>query len=408
MPSDACIVAGGGRGEPGLESQGAGREDRSSDVTTLAHFMPMKDQWDAAVLRMSRPTPFLLHGWLSAWWRTREHHADVRVYVQRQGSRVVVGLPLRIQRTPFGFSRASLLGSATAPLVDVVEAGSGDPGVAVNVIRRALQECGVIDLYPLPPESAVLRWSETERDIATIPSARSPVLDVRGDWDALYTHTYSAKRRALHRRRRRQLASGGSLEVVIGREADELASALEDAFTLHRARWAGRGDVTRFADPPSRAFHRAAIEALADDDVARILLIRVNRAAVAFVWYFVLARRMYIYRLAYDPSIGRHSPGTMAVLEALRAGIEQERVETVEFLRGLDTYKLEWATRVDVLSRAALGRSRAHGVAAEMVLQSVRVRRRVNGFRTSARRSFAAVRCRARERQGKGASDSLR
>ena len=32
-------------------------------------FAGLDARWDGLVRAMPRPSPFLLHGWLSAWWR---------------------------------------------------------------------------------------------------------------------------------------------------------------------------------------------------------------------------------------------------------------------------------------------------------------------------------------------------
>src|SRR5690349_3886461 len=47
---------------------------RVIEVETIADerdFAALHGEWDALVLAMPRPSPFLLHGWLLAWWR---HH----------------------------------------------------------------------------------------------------------------------------------------------------------------------------------------------------------------------------------------------------------------------------------------------------------------------------------------------
>src|SRR5436190_12663105 len=208
-------------------------------------------------------------------------------------------------------------------------------------------------------------------------SARSPVVDLDRDWGTAYRETYSNRRRALHRRRRRQLSSLGPLDIDIAKRTGDLTVALDEALAIHALRWSGRGDVTHFASPVSRIFHRAAIASLGESDVIRILLLKVGGKAVAFVYFFVFAGRMYIYRLAFDPSAGRYSPGTIAVLEAIRTAMGED-VQTVEFLRGMDEYKLAWANRIDRLERALLSTSRPHQLAGEAISREARARRRIH------------------------------
>ena len=81
------------------------------------------------------------------------------------------------------------------------------------------------------------------RASALIQRIESPVLDLSAGWDAVYRDKTNAKKRNLHRRRRRQLGEQGELTVTVARELPELRPALEEAFTCTTcAGRAGRTD----------------------------------------------------------------------------------------------------------------------------------------------------------------------
>jgi CelD/BcsL family acetyltransferase involved in cellulose biosynthesis len=367
-------------------------------ATTIEEFQAVGPAWDRAVERMKRPTPFLLHGWLTAWWRVVDAGADVRVHARCDGDRILAGLPLRIDWDHGGLRKASILGSATAPLADLVVDAQAAPAVVGEALADGLADARLLDLYPLPPESPVLGDATSEFRTNVLESARSPVLELDGDWGTVYEETLSSRRRSLHRRRLRQLSALGELDVVIAKTPGELPLALDEALEIHALRWRGRGDVTHFASRESRAFHRALIESLGGSDVIRILLLKVGGRTVAFVWYFVFAGRMYLYRLAFDPSVGRYSPGMVALLEALRAATD-EGVRAVEFLRGTDDYKLAWTERVDSLERVVVSRARPYQLAARLVLQKARARRHMQSRRAQVRRAIGPATAR-RVREG--------
>jgi predicted N-acyltransferase len=50
-------------------------------------------EWDALVERLARPTPFLLHGWLTTWRRHFGGGARLAVGVTREGDRLTGALP---------------------------------------------------------------------------------------------------------------------------------------------------------------------------------------------------------------------------------------------------------------------------------------------------------------------------
>jgi CelD/BcsL family acetyltransferase involved in cellulose biosynthesis len=168
----------------------------------------------------------------------------------------------------------------------------------------------------------------------------SPTLDLSPGWDAVYREKTSSKRRNLHKRRWRQLAEGGEVTISVASDPDSVSAAMTDAFRLHDLRWHGRPDGSEFTTPDGRPFNDAAARRLAGDGVVRILTLSVGGTPVAFHYYFMLARRMYVYRLAFDPALGKCSPGLLATLAALEAASE-EGATTVEYLGGGERYKLE-------------------------------------------------------------------
>jgi CelD/BcsL family acetyltransferase involved in cellulose biosynthesis len=174
------------------------------------------------------------------------------------------------------------------------------------------------------------------------------VLDLSRGWEATYRAKTTSKKRSFHRRRRRQLAGVGKLEVSVARTRAELEPALEEAFRIHALRWQGRPDGSGFVTPTGLRFHRASLLALADLDVPRIVTHKVDGRAIAFHYYFALQGRMYLHRVAFDPAFARFSPGLLNILDTLEIGAA-EGLTHVEFLGGAERYKLELADRMEPL-----------------------------------------------------------
>jgi len=207
------------------------------------------------------------------------------------------------------------------------------------------------------------------------PGGEAPVLDIPGSWDEAYRAKMSSKKRGQNRRRRRNLAKLGKVEVVVARTKDELATALEDAFVLHSLRWSGRPDGSDFATPTGRRFHRAAILALADADVPRIVTTKVGGRPAAFHYFFALERRMYVHRMAFDPALGHHSPGWLNTLDAIEAAAA-EGANRVEFLGGAERYKVELSDRFEPLYEAfGLHGSLRGAAAAEAQVRAIELRK---------------------------------
>jgi CelD/BcsL family acetyltransferase involved in cellulose biosynthesis len=310
-------------------------------ATTQDELEALAAEWDDLVRAMPRPSPFLLHGWISEWWRYHGAGGELRVHVARRNGKLAGALPL-FSRRRSGLRITEFLGSYTSALADLMLADSDDRAARDALAERAAsRRQDLADLFGLPAESSLAAALGTER-LRMIERVEAPVLDLRGGWAEAYRAKTSSKKRNLHHRRRRQLAELGRLETVRARTLEELEPALEDAFRLHELRWAGRPDASGFATERGRQFHRAALGRLAKLDVPRIVTLKLDGQPIAFHYFFALYGRMYVHRLAFDPALARYSPGLVNTLDALEAAGD-EGLERVEFLGGAERYKVELA-----------------------------------------------------------------
>jgi CelD/BcsL family acetyltransferase involved in cellulose biosynthesis len=242
------------------------------------------------------------------------------------------------------------------------------------MVARVATDADLFDLYGLPTRSHIA--DAVGSSIALIERVEAPVLDLSPGWEAVYHAKTSSKKRNLHRRRRRQLSELGQLEVVVARDLEDLRPALEEAFRLHLLRWEGRPDGSGFATPVGQRFHREVLETLAEFDVPRIVLLKLDGRAIAFHYYLAFEGCMYVHRLAFDPAVGRFSPGLVNTLDTIEAAAA-EGLTRVEFLGGAERYKLELADRTEPLchglglARNARGRA---AVSARLAMIRLRLR----------------------------------
>ena len=336
-------------------------------------FEQLAPEWDALVRASPRPSPFMLHAWLDAWWRHYGDGAELFVPVARRDGRFVAALPLLV-RPHLGLRAARFLGGRQSALADLLLAPGEEASVGRAMAAHVAADADFVDLYGLPTASNVAQ--ALGPSIQVLERVEAPVLDLSRGWEAVYRDKTNSKKRNLHGRRRRQLGELGRLEVVVARDLDDLRPALEDAFRLHLLRWEGRPDGSGFGTPTGKRFHREVLEALADLDVARIVLLKLDGRAIAFHYYLALEGRMYVHRLAFDPAFGRYSPGLVNTLDTLEAAAG-EGLTRVEFLGGAERYKIEFADRTEplchALGLAANTRARA-AVASRLAMIRLRLR----------------------------------
>ena len=318
-------------------------------VSNETAFSELGVQWDTLVRAGPRPSPFLLHAWLLEWWRHYGDEGELAVHVAYRDGRLVGALPLCV-RPKRGLRVTSFVGGDPG-LADTLLADGESVSTANALAERASgADQDLAEFSGLPADSRLIAGLGPSA-LTLIERADAPVLDLSPGWDSVYATKFSSKQRSHHRRRRRQLAQLGRIDVEVARTVDELKAALEDAFVLHDLRWQGRPDGSGFTTPAGRRFSHAAAEALAPLGVPRIVTLKVDGRAVAFHYFLALEGRIYVHRIAFDPEFSRYSPGVVNTLDAIEAAAA-EGATRVEFLGGAERYKVDLADRLEPLYMA--------------------------------------------------------
>ncbi len=301
--------------------------------------------WDELVAAQRRPSPFLLHAWVAEWARAFGDGAELQVHTARRDGRLVGLLPLQVVRRG-GLRVAEFAGGTLTNFADLLVA----PGEPAETAERLVQRADGFDFAHLHGLSAGSRLA-ARASLSVVERVGAPVLDLTGGWDAVYHAKTSSKRRNLHRRRRKQIESLGRVETRVARTPDEIDAVIDDTFRLHELRWAGRHDGSGYATAAGRAFHRVAARRLAEKGNSRIVTLDLDGTPIAFHYYFALAERMYVHRLAFDPAYAQWSPGLINTLDALQTAAD-DGLTLVEYMGAADRYKVELSDRLEPMHDA--------------------------------------------------------
>lgn len=314
-----------------------------SDIEGLRALAP---EWDGLVLAAARPSPFMLHAWVTAWWQHFGAGARLAVVTARRGSALVGLAPMYIRRHR-GLRVCRALGGHESALGDFMVAGDADGSVARALLAH-LQKLrfDYLDVFGCPGAGVLARLGDPKLNV--VRRVDAPVLHMPQGWDATYASRVKSRTRNLHRRRMRQLAQVGKVSWTTARTPDEVERELAHAFEIHALRWRGRPDGSTFGIPGKHSFHREAARALASQGVVRIVTLRIDGRPIAFQYWFLLGTTMYLHRIAFDPALARSSPGQMTLLHAI-AQASADGVLRVEFLGGDERYKIELADRIEPL-----------------------------------------------------------
>jgi CelD/BcsL family acetyltransferase involved in cellulose biosynthesis len=322
---------------------------------------------------MPRPSPFLLHGWISEWWRHYGEGATLTVHVARRGDRLVGALPL-CRRRRLGLNVTEFIGGKTAALADLMISDEEGEDTTALLTAQARESSGdFADLFGMPAHSRLIAALPLG-SVSLIERLEAPVLDLGADWNAVYERL-SSRARADRRRRRRQLERAGAVELSVARTVEELGPAITEALRIHALRWQGRRDPSGLGTPVGRRFHRSALLRLAEQRIPRLVTLSLDGRPIAFALYLQLERTIYGLVMAFDPAFARFGPGTETLFCALETAAA-EGVERVEFLGAATENKLRFTDRLEPIYEGIGLASTVRGRAAvEILAGGIEVRR---------------------------------
>lgn len=273
--------------------------------------------------------------WASLWWGRygRDGRLRVAVLLGPGGERRAL-LPLVIWRhRPARIAR--FLGYGTADQLGPICARTDRPAAA-RALRQALGDarCDVLLAEHL---SVREEWAALLGGGAVLRREGFPILRAEGGWDA-----YLATRTPHFRRKI------ASLERRLGRAADVRFRLVDDPagldgdldilFSLHRARWPEGSEFLTH-----EVFHREIARRALGEGWLRLWFCELDGVPAACWYGFRFAGVESHFQSGRDPRFERESPGTVLLVQTIRAALD-DGVAEYRFLRGGEAYKGRFAT----------------------------------------------------------------
>jgi hypothetical protein len=134
-------------------------------------------------------------------------------------------------------------------------------------------------------------------------------------------------------RKQRKLARehGYDIRLYTG---NGLQQAMADFNTVYSASWKAKELFGDFVD--------GLAERLSGRGWLRLAVLYIGGKPAAAQFWFVAHGKASIFKLAYDESWKRYSPGSILIHYLMKHVIDSDQVEEIDFLTGNDTYKQDW------------------------------------------------------------------
>ncbi len=142
--------------------------------------------------------------------------------------------------------------------------------------------------------------------------------------------TFASRKSGSSRKKLRQLAAVGAVEVVNERTPTSAEAAFEIFLQLEAASWKGREGTALLCDVNDARFCRRLIRNLAACGLASVALLCVDGDAIAAQVLLYSGQRAYTWKTAFKSSFARFSPGVLVVDQAARRLLESGQVTTID------------------------------------------------------------------------------
>ena len=279
------------------------------------------------------------------WFRTVTAHALPPGATPAFAVATVDGSPAAVM--PMMRMANGQLGGLTTPYTCVFQPVAGPAAMGHDVVLEAGRQLGRfcrgqatvrIDAIPaewtglVPFEAGLRAAGWLVRRFEHFGNWHEPVAGL--GWDGYLTGRPGELRTTVRRKLKRG-ERDMTLEVVRGGGALEPAIAAFER--VYGASWK--------ATEPSPAFNPALIRMAAIRGELRLAVLRAAGQAVAVQFWIVAAGRATVLKLAHDEAFKPLSPGTVVTAMMIRALLDDEAVDELDFGRGDDPYKALWTTR---------------------------------------------------------------
>ncbi len=299
-------------------------------ATSLAEIEPHRVAWQKLMSRAVEDNFYLSPVFLTATLRhlVRERCLVVFVYRTDAGGEHLVAV------APFSRNHPTLKipftilcgfvgphGYLSHPLLD-----RDDPGGALDALWEWIEQSvhpwkmiffqGISEASPFLPQLKSMLEKRGRRFLSKRMFMR-PMLDRCENFDD-YLASLPYARRKTYRRRWKQLANDGVVEVVLHRNLYQAGDLAERFLQLERLGWKGSHGTAMACARDDADFFREIVANCGREGNLFFVELKFNDKSIAMTANFVAGRTLFAFKIAYDPDYRNYSPGILAEIQTVK------------------------------------------------------------------------------------------
>lgn len=228
-----------------------------------------------------------------------------------------------------------------SPIVDIIVNKSHiDKSQAFNAIfdflKNSSKNWDSLLLTPIKEDTKQVVSSSASLlgfSVDCCPTTLNYFLPVTDDYQG-YFNGLSSRVRNTVTRQTKKLTKLGSWHIRMFTSENELDLALRQYHEIYNQSWKVK--------EPFPSFINGLVILAAKKNWLRLGILSINDEPVACQLWLVVNDNAYIYKLAYKKGFENYSPGTVLNNHMYKVTIDVDRVKSIDFLTGCDSYKKDW------------------------------------------------------------------
>jgi CelD/BcsL family acetyltransferase involved in cellulose biosynthesis len=303
----------------------------------LAELAPIMPQWQSLAGRALAPNVFYEPAFALAAAPVFGRDAGAGLVWSRTAPARLVGLfPATIERRRYGVPLPVLVGwthryaPLGAPLIDQ-EAGETVIDAWLGHLAADAPLPNLMLLPYLPAEGPLARALDAA---LARHGGRSKLFDRHaraelapgGDRNGYIEHAVGKKKLKELRRQLRRLGKDGAVTSTVATEPKALASWLGDFLALEASGWKGRAGTAARNHADIRSFIETAVVALAAEGKAHVARLCLDGRAVAAMIVLQSKDTAWAWKIAYDETAARASPGVQLLLDVTKVLLDDPKI----------------------------------------------------------------------------------
>ncbi len=307
----------------------------------LGQLEAIAEEWRALAVRALEPNVFYEPSFAlpAAQVFGRDAFA-VLVWSRTQPRRLLGFFPARIEWRRYAFKLPVVVGSTHpyGPLgVPLVAREAAEPVIAAWLAHLAGEVAlpGFLLLPFLPSDGAFATVLDSILERWRLPVAdfnrrRRALLAPSGQRSRYIEQAIGARRQKELRRQWRRLSETGAVLLTAATEPRAVAAALGDFLALEAGGWKGRAGTATAERHDLHRFLGTAVGGLAAEGKVSINRILVDGRAIAAAITLRSGRGAWFWKIAYDESFARFSPGVMLTVALTNELLEDAAIERAD------------------------------------------------------------------------------